>query len=1034
MRDEITRFTPLEFEHAREVTPHIGYSDRVQSVNVDSAALAAALRRNVSGEVRFDDGARALYATDASNYRQIPIGVVVPRNVNDVLATVALAREFGAPILARGGGTSLAGQCCNVAVVMDFSKYMHEILEMNPEAKFARVQPGIILDDLRDAAEKHELTFGPDPATHTHCTVGGMIGNNSCGVHAVMAGKTVDNIEELDVVTYDGVRMRVGPTSDDELQRIISEGGRRGHIYAGMKSIRDRFADQIRARYPKIPRRVSGYNLDELLPEAGFNVARALVGTECTCVVVLEAKCKLVYSPPKRVLALIGYDTVYDAADHVPEILEFKPIGLEGLDDLLIEAEKSRNLNAEGIKLLPDGKGWLFVEFGGESVEEARAHAQKMIDAIRSKVKAVKLLDDTHEQKLVWGVRESGLGATALPPGKPRTWEGWEDAAVAPEKLGGYLRDLRKLLDKYEYVGDLYGHFGQGCVHTRNNFDLETAHGIAKFRSYIDEAADLVVSYGGSLSGEHGDGQSRAELLPKMFGEELIGAFREFKSLWDPEWKMNPGKVVTPYHPTENLRLGADFRPWSPETYFQFPEDDGRIDRAVMRCVGVGKCRRMESGTMCPSFMATREEEHSTRGRARLLFEMFQGEAIPDNWKNEAVKEALDLCLACKGCKGECPVNVDMATYKAEFLAHYYEGRLRPIAAYAMGWIAYWSRLAEKAPALANLILAFPLTKKLSGIAKERRMPRYAPETFLERFAKRVPAHVESREPNRRVVLWPDTFNNHFSPDTAMAAVDVLEAAGYHVTLPRKRVCCGRPLYDWGFLGMAKSHLRDVLETLAPELDEEVAIIGLEPSCLSVFRDELLNFFPNDARAKKLSQSAMTLSEFIDREGDRFALPKLGRKALVQAHCHHTSILKFEPEDRVMRKMGLDFERPDSGCCGMAGAFGFEEKNLEVSLRVGERVLIPKVRGAADETLIVADGFSCREQIAQTTKREAMHFAQLLLMALREGPRGLRDPLPEKRYIEPKPLIPNARKLLGIGAGVALFAGGIALLRKWRKR
>src|ERR1051326_3727030 len=389
----------------------------------------------------------------------------------------------------------------------------------------------------------------------------------------------------------------------------------------------------------------------------------------------------------------------------------------------------------------------------------------------------------------------------------PRTWEGWEDSAVAPEKLGGYLRDLRKLLDKYHYVGDLYGHFGQGCVHTRNNFDLETPEGIAKYRSYIDEAADLVVSYGGSLSGEHGDGQSRAELLPKMFGEELIGAFREFKSLWDPEWKMNPGKVVTPYHPVENLRLGADFRPWSPSTHFQFPEDEGRIERAILRCVGVGKCRRMEAGTMCPSFMATRDEEHSTRGRARLLFEMFQGEVIPDNWKNDAVKEALDLCLACKGCKGECPVNVDMATYKSEFLSHYYERRMRPLSAYTMGWIHRWSRLAELAPWLANLMM--PLLKPLTGIAKERTMPKYARKTFRQRFRE------STSEPNRRVVLWPDTFNNHFHPDTAIAAVEVLDAAASHVTIPRKRLCCGRPLYDWGFLKIAKKLLPAILDPAA---------------------------------------------------------------------------------------------------------------------------------------------------------------------------------------------------------------------------
>ncbi|MBV9492670.1 MAG: FAD-binding protein [Acidobacteria bacterium] len=1031
MRDEVRRFPPLDLHRSGPVPERIEHEDRVQHVNVEAAALAEALRRNVKGEVRFDDASRALYATDASNYRQVPIGIVIPRDADDVVAAVALAREYGAPILGRGAGTSLAGQCCNVAVVIDCSKYMHRIVELDPTAKFARVEPGIILDDLRNEAEKHNLTFGPDPATHSHCTIGGMVGNNSCGVHAVMAGKTVDNIEELDVLTYDGVRMRVGKTSDEELERILREGGRRGEIYSGLLRLRDRYANLIRQRYPNIPRRVSGYNLDELLPENGFHVARALVGTESTCVMVLEAKCRLVHSPPARTLVLIGYDTVYHAADDVPRILEFGPVGLEGVDDLLIEAEVAKNLNPIGISMLPEGSGWLFVEFGGETQEEANDRARQMMDKIGGSVKSLRMFTDPFEQKAVWQVRESGLGATAYTPGKPRTWEGWEDAAVAPQKLGGYLRDLRKLLDRYHYVGDLYGHFGQGCVHTRTNFDLQTPNGIAKMRAFVEEAADLVVSYGGSFSGEHGDGQSRAELLPKMYGEELMGAFREFKSLWDPEWKMNPGKVITPYHITENLRLGSDYRPWSPKTHFQFPDDEGRMETAVLRCVGVGKCRRMEMGTMCPSFVATREEEHSTRGRARLLFEMFEGEVIPDNWRNEAVKDALDLCIACKGCKGECPVGVDMATYKAEFLSHYYEGRIRPLAAYAMGWIHIWSRFAQFAPGLANAMMAFPLTRKLLHIAKERQMPRYAESTFEERFRKRE--HSESRESKRRVMLWPDTFNNHFHPETAMAAVEVLEAAGYHVTLPRKPLCCGRPLYDWGFLGMAKAQLREILDALQPELDEGVPIIGLEPSCISVFRDELPNLFPNDEGAKRLAKSAMTLSEFIAREGDAFHLPRLERKVLTQGHCHHKAVIGYAGEVGLMKKMGLEVEHPDSGCCGMAGAFGFEEEHYDVSMRIGERVLLPKVREAERDTLIVADGFSCREQIAQSTGREALHFAQVLQMALREGPAGPRGELPEERYNEKRPLFPNWPKVLGLGIAAGALVGLVALSRKWRK-
>jgi len=948
------------------------YRDRIQDLNVDAAALAAALRREIRGEVRFDNGSRALYSTDASNYRQVPIGVVLPRSADDAIATVALAKKFGAPILVRGGGTSLAGQCCNVAVVMDFSKYMNHIVELDANQKFARVEPGIVLDDLRDAAEKHNLTFGPDPASHSRCTLGGMIGNNSCGVHALMAGKTVDNIDELDVLTYDGVRLRVGATSEEDLTKFASEGGRRGDIYRRLRAIRDKYSDEIRRRYPKIPRRVSGYNLDSLLPEDGFNVAKALVGSECTCVVVLEAKCRLVYSPPARTLVVLGYEDIFIAADDVPRLLQFNPIGLEGIDDRLIEDMKRKNLNVDKIPLLPQGRGWLMVEFGGQTKAESDANAQRMMDALKnsSLCPSMRRFEDKRDEKRIWKIRESGLGATAFVPGKPRTWEGWEDSAVDPKHLGEYLRDLRKLMDKYGYVGDLYGHFGQACVHTRNNFDLESAAGIAKYRAYIDEAADLCIKYNGSLSGEHGDGQSRAELLPKMFGEALIEAFREFKSIWDPDWKMNPGKVVTPYHPTENLRLGPDYKPWLPKTHFQFPEDEGRIDRAMLRCVGVGECRRTDGGTMCPSYMVTREEEHSTRGRAHLFFEMFQGREIPGDWQNEAVKDALELCISCKGCKGDCPVNVDMATYKAEFLSHYYARRMRPIAAYSMGWIHRWSRMAAIAPQIANL--AMPMTRRLLGIAPQRTMPRYAKRTFRQQFAE----HEPPRE-GTTVMLWADTFNNYFRPETAMAAVDVLERAGYRVSIPRKPLCCGRPLYDWGFLDQAKKLLKEVMAELEPEAQTGIPIIGLEPSCVSVFRDELGNLFPGR------SIPILTLSEFIEREGDRFEVPRLKRKAIVQGHCHHKAIMKFEPEEAALKKIGLDFEHLDSGCCGMAGAFGFEARHYDISMRIGERVLLPRVREAARDTLIVADGFSCREQIEQATGRQTLHLAQVLQMAMR---------------------------------------------------
>jgi len=956
-----------------------------KSAVVDASGLAAALGGHVRGDVRFDDGSRALYATDGSNYRQIPIGVVLPRDVDDVIATIFLAREFGAPILCRGGGTSLAGQCCNVAVVLDFTKYMAEILEIDPAQRIARVQPGVVLDRLRNAAEKHHLTFGPDPATHDRCTLGGMIGNNSCGVHSVMAGKTDDNIEELEILTYDGQRMKVGQTSDAELEKIIAEPGRHGEIYAGLRKLRDTYSDLIQKRYPNIPRRVSGYNLNYLLPENGFHVARALVGSEGTCVTVLEASCRLVESPPERVLLVIAYSDIFQCADRVPEIMAHHPIGLEAVDDLLVEFTRRRQLSPEGLALLPPGGGWLFAEFGSTTAADAESQARALMQTLSqsSHPPQMRLFPDKQQAKRVWEVRESALGAISHVPGEPPGWEGWEDSAVTPDKLGIYLRDLNKLMKGYGYRSALYGHFGHACVHMRINFDLQSKKGIANYRKFVEEAADLVITYGGSLSGEHGDGQSRAELLPKMFGQELVQAFREFKGLWDPDWKMNPGKVVEPYKLDENLRLGADYKPWEPQTHFQFPEDQGSLAHATLRCVGVGKCRRDEGGVMCPSFRVTREEEHSTRGRAHLLWEMTKGEVIHDGWRDQRVKDSLDLCLACKGCKSDCPVGVDVATYKSEFLAHYYEGRRRPRSAYAFGNIDIWARLASKVPGLVNLTTQLPflrnMAKLVAGIPQQRRIPAFAPQTFRHWFRRRQPRNIEGPP----VLLWPDTFNNHFLPDTAKAAVEVLESARYRVMLPKANLCCGRPLYDWGMLDRAKSLLLNILDTLKLEIDQGIPLIVLEPSCAAVFRDELLNLFPKDEIALQLSQQTFLLSEFLEQRAKHFQLPKMARKALVHGHCHHKSVMRMTDEEAVLRKMEIDFQTPAPGCCGMAGSFGFEADKYEVSLAIGELELLPAVRKASSDCLIIANGFSCREQIAQCTNRHALHLAEVIQMAAR---------------------------------------------------
>jgi FAD/FMN-containing dehydrogenase/Fe-S oxidoreductase len=971
-----------------------------KSAQVDAFSLEAALRKQIQGDVRFDYGSRALYATDGSNYRQVPIGVVLPRNNDDVIATVTLCREYGAPLLPRGGGTSLAGQCCNVAVVLDFSKYMAGILTVDPKRRIARVQPGVILDHLRSAAERHHLTFAPDPATHDRCTLGGMIGNNSCGVHSVMAGKTDDNIESLDILTYDGVRMTVGATASEDYERIIREGGRRGEIYAGLKSLAAKYGDLVRQKFPNIPRRVSGFNLNHLLPENGFHVARALVGSEGTCATVLEATCRLVESPPERVLLVLAWPDIFLCADIVPLVMSYKPIGLEGFDDVLVNATRRKGINAGGLALLPEGNGWLMVEFGADTAAAAEAQARRLMEALqRSPVPPnMRLLTDPQQAKRMWEVRESSLGVTSHVPGEPLRWEGWEDSAVAPEKLGKYLRDLRKLMQDYSYEGSFYGHFGHACVHTRIDFDLESEEGIKKFRRFIEEAADLVVGYGGSLSGEHGDGQARAELLPRMFGPELVQAFREFKALWDPDWKMNPGNVVEPYRIDENLRLGADYDPWEPKTHFQFPEDQGSLANATLRCVGVGKCRRYEGGVMCPSFRVTREEEHSTRGRAHLLWEMTQGDVVRDGWQDERVKESLDLCLACKGCKSDCPVGVDVATYKAEFLSHYYEGRLRPPNKFVSGNIDIFARLASRVPGFVNITTQLPvlseISKLLGGIPRQRRIPPFAPQTFKSWFAQRKAKNLG----RTAVILWPDTFNNYFQPDTAKAAVEVLEAAGFHVLLPEGNLCCGRPLYDIGMLDRAEAQLLEILDALLPEIEAGIPVVGLEPSCVAVFRDELINLFPTDERARALSQQTFLLSEFLDKYAKNFQLPRIGRKALVHGHCHHKAIMKMTAEEAVLRRMGLDFYSPAPGCCGMAGAFGFEKDKYEVSRSIGELELLPAVRDAAPETLIISDGYSCREQIAQETNRHALHLAEVIQMGLQH----LGDPIPAEYPEQPR--------------------------------
>ncbi|MGH7995673.1 MAG: FAD-binding and (Fe-S)-binding domain-containing protein, partial [Opitutaceae bacterium] len=798
---------------------------------------------------------------------------------------------------------------------------------------------------------------------------------------------------------YDGTRMRVGPTTPAELEANIGAGGRRGEIYAALKSLVQRYGDAIRGRFPKLERRVSGYNLDDLLPENGFNVARALVGSESTLVTIVEATLHLVPAPRARTVAMLGFPDIPAAAECALEVLKFKPTACEGIDELLFEYVKKKGDENASLAILPKGPAFLLVEFGGESKEDSDEQARRMMDCVkglggRAPVD-MKLYDEPKQEEMIWDVREGALGSTAWVPGQPDTWPGWEDSAVPVDAVPQYLRELRTLFKSYGYNPSLYGHMGQGCIHCRSQFDLYSAGGVEKFRRFMDEAVKLVMKFGGVASGEHGDGQARGQYLPEMFGPELFEAFKEFKRIWDPNERMNPGKVVSlsgpAYGIADHLRIGPDYAPPQVATHFSYGGDHHSFARAALRCVGVGACRRAGGGTMCPSYMVTREEKDSTRGRARMLFEMMNGEVIDDGWKSEEVKDALDLCFSCKGCKGDCPVNVDMATYKAEFLSHYYQGRLRPRHAYAFGFIHDWARLASPVAGVANFLTQTPglssVAKFLAGVHPKRRIPPFASRSFRRHFRGRAVPNPQGP----LVLLFPDTFNDYFRPDISLAAAAVLEDAGFRVEVPQAEVCCGRPLYDYGFLGAAKHLWLRNLKILRPYYRASVPMVVLEPSCWSAFKDELRNLMPNDEDAKRLAESAYTLSDFLRQKAPHYHRP-LARRAMVHGHCHQKAIDTLNDkefgslfaEKKILDKMGVEHRHPETGCCGMAGAFGYEKKNdhYAVGVAAGERVLLPEVRKLPADELLIADGFSCQQQIEQQTGRRPLHLAEVLKMAI----------------------------------------------------
>jgi FAD/FMN-containing dehydrogenase/Fe-S oxidoreductase len=1022
---------------------------RPEPADVDVAELRRRLADRVDGEVRFDDGTRAAYSTDASNFRQVPIGVVVPRSVDAVVEAVAVCRELGAPIVSRGGGTSLAGQCTNTAVLIDWAKYLNNLLSVDADARTCLVQPGIVLDVLNNKLKPYGLRYGPEPATHPNCTLGGMIGNNSCGATAQRTGKVVDNIARLEVLLYDGTRFWCGETGDDEYAAIERRGDRQARVYRQLRTLRDTYADEIRARYPDIPRRVSGYNLDSLLPEHNFDVAGLLVGSESTLITVLQAELELVPVVKKRTLVVLGFAGIAEAADAVPAVLPHEPIALEGLDERLVHDQKLKHLNPDALKELPKGSGFLMVQFGGDTQDEADQAAQRMLDAIGESEHDphVAFMDDPQHEDELWAVREAGLGATAHVPNEPDTWEGWEDSAVPPERLGDYLRDLEKLYEEFGYADDsepsLYGHFGQGCVHTRIPFRLTDTDGVATYRRFLEQAADLVVSYGGSLSGEHGDGQTRGELLPKMFGSTIMQAFGELKAIFDPDDRMNPGKVIAPNPLDGNLRLGGHWAPhYAGELHFSYPDDGGSFVGAATRCVGVGKCRQHEhpkGAVMCPSYHATMEEEHSTRGRSRLLFEMLDGHPdspIKDGWRSTAVRDALDLCLSCKGCKSDCPVNVDMATYKAEFLAHHYAGRLRPRSHYTLGWLPMLAgvvartHLARVVNALASAPLLPQLATRAAGL-EQREIPLFADESLQQWWQRRGGSRPGLRG---TVLLWPDTFTNYFHPHIGRAAVELLEDAGWTVTIPTRQICCGLTWISTGQLDIAKKVLGRTVAELADHVRAGGFVVGLEPSCTTVFRSDAVELISDNVDVGRLRDHTVTLAELLTQHTPGWEPPRLDEvHALAQVHCHQHAVLGWDADRKLLEDAGASVEHLDSGCCGLAGNFGFEKGHLEVSEACAESVLLPALRAASPDSVVLADGFSCRTQVAELDSggRDAIHLAELLHRARgHDRPPAGADLAAGDRPARPGPVARGAALAGVLGAAGASLAGVAVLARR----
>jgi FAD/FMN-containing dehydrogenase/Fe-S oxidoreductase len=938
--------------------------------------LLTRLRAAGVRDVRVDRTTRAAYSSDASLYRVLPQAVAFPQSAAEVAAAIDAAGELELPVTARGAGTSVAGNAIGPGLVLDLSRHLHRILDLDPVTRTARVEPGLVLADLQRAASEHGLRFGPDPSTHNRCTIGGMIGNDACGSRALGYGRTAYNVDALRLVTGTAAELSVS-----RLGGIMQTHGFDERLAALQRLVGGSLA-VLRTEFGRFQRQISGYPLQHLLPENGFDVTRALVGTEGTLGVVTEATLRLVEEPAERVLVVFGFPDIVAAAEATPAVLEHRPTACEGLDSRIVDVVRGRRGN-RAVPALPRGGAWLMVELVGETRAEVVGRARLLVASVPAL--EARLIDDACEAAVLWRIREDGAGLAGRAPSGAPAWAGWEDAAVPPQALGAYLREFEDLVREHGLTHMPFGHFGDGCVHTRLDFRLGKPRGAEQLREFLIEAARLVARHGGSLSGEHGDGRARSELLPHMYSGEALRVMAGVKAVFDPCGLLNPGVLVEPARLDHDLRI-TPVQPRLQHLAFSFADSNGDFAEAVHKCTGVGRCRVTSAASgavMCPSYVATREEKDSTRGRARVLQELVNGNFVK-GWQDPAVHEALDLCLSCKGCASDCPTGVDIATWKSEVLHQTYRGRLRPLTHYSLGRLPRWARLASRAPAAANWLSQMPALRRMlfavAGIDQRRTAPRFAAQTFRQWFESRTTQG--SRPSASDVVLFVDSFTNAFSPEVGKAMVRVLEHAGFRVSLTSRDTCCALTWISTGQLDGAKRILSRALAAL-DRTPDDVPIVGIEPSCTAALRHDAVRLLPGTT-AGRVASRVVTLAELLSRHPTWTPPDLRGTELVAQPHCHHHAVIGWDADADLLARAGAQVNRV-GGCCGLAGNFGMERGHYDVSLAVAEQQLLPAVRRAGPDAVVLADGFSCRTQVADLAGRRSGHLAQVLAQHLDTG-------------------------------------------------